>query len=1061
MIARVWLALPMALLVAACSHHDARLVDGDMGGAPADAAALLAIAPGSITLGPGHTQLFQANLPVRWSVVESGGGQIDDTGLYSAPATLGSYHVRADSTDDSRQSASATVHVEEHRLSLLAGALGGSGDADDSGGDARFANPQQMAYDGAGALYVADADNHTVRKLAVASGAATTVAGLPGVAGSSDGVGAAARFKRPWGLALDGKGGLFVSDSENHTIRRIDLATRAVSTVSGVAGQAGYTEGQSARYTLPLGLTIDGAGLVYVADSGNGAVRQLDPSSGSVRSLAQGFSKPIGLATDGSSYVYVADGSQERIARIALASGTVDTLAGGGLRGYRDGVGASAHFTFLGQLALAGNTLYVADLALRALDLGSNTVTTLAAAAGGVPGGGGLALDGQGHLFVSLVDSHAVARTDLAGGARSIVAGPPLFPLDYADGVGAAARFDRPRSLAWDPGGTLYVSDMFNGVVRSVEVASGTVKSVAGSPWLVDSDGSGAAARFNAPERLASDGSGVLFVVEPSNHVVRRFVTATGALTTIAGRWHHPGAADGSVGVAQLYAPGGVCASGGNLYIADSGNDTIRALSGGVVSTLAGSVETPDAVDATGASARFDAPRDLACDGAGFAYVADANNHAIRRIDLSTGAVVTVAGALRMGGDVDAVGTAARFTYPSFLALAGGNLYVAEPTTASVRRVRLSDFDVKTLASHLSGSIAITGIAADASGNVYLGDRDARVRKLASDGTVSVLAGDGSGGIHDGVGTAAGFNQPSGLVLDGASLYLAEPNAATLRRLDLASATVSTVAGCGGYCTQLAGAGRDAFFLRPYGLALDGTGGLFITDLPGHTLDRLTLATATLAVAAGAPLEPGTVDGSGAAARLDAPSAAVWDGLGTLYLSDDVDHTIRRLVAATGELVTIAGQAGAAGNNDGAATSARFHGPEGLALDGAGGLYIADAGNHVVRKLLLASGEVSTVAGLAGSSGASDGVGAAARFDQPLDIAFDGHGNLYVADAGNGAIRRIELATATVTTWAGLPGHRGVLAGALPARLNRPHGLVMMADGALALIDEQAVLIIR
>ncbi|HXU69712.1 MAG TPA: hypothetical protein VN947_10310 [Polyangia bacterium] len=1048
-----------AVLVAACGSSTNR---GDMGGG-GDLGVGLTILPSTIELGPGRTQQFAASRRAQWSVVEAGGGSVDDHGLYTAPATVGDYHLSA-STDDGLQ-ARATITVVERKVALLAGALGADGTADDSGTSARFATPEHLAYDGAGTLYVADYDNHTVRAVALPSGAVTTVAGLAGAGGAADGTGTNAIFHHPWGVALDGKGALLVSDSDNNTIRRIELGTRAVTTISGIAGQTGNTNGTAALWSGPLGLAYDGAsGTLYVADSGNGAVRALDVASRSVRTIAGGFGDPVGLAFDGGSYLYVADRAQQKIVRVTVADGTEVTLAGGGY-GYRDGTGTGAHFSFLGQVALAGNTLYIADLGLRALDVTTGAVTTLARASDDLAGGGGLALDGQGHLFVSLLISSAILRVNLDGSGRTVVAGPPAFAGGYFDGIGAGVRFDQPRSLVFDGAGALYVSDAYNSAVRQVDVASGSVQTLAGTPWRFDRNGSGAHARFNSPERVLTDGAGTLYIVEPANDVVRKYVVATGALTTLAGTFGYGGNIDGSGAGAQLNLPAGGCVMGGALYLADAGNDTIRKidLATAAVTTIAGAVELADGVDDTGAAARFDTPRDVACDATNnLLYVADANNHALRRVDLASGAVTTVAGALKMAGDVDDTAGAARFTSPSYLAAAGGFLYVGEPGSKRIRKVSLADFSVTTPVAALPGSMGLTGLTVDGAGTVYYSDRDALVHAVSTAGVVTTLAGGATAGpTLDGTGGAASFDEPSGLTLDGGSLYLVEPNGATLRAVTLPGGAVTTIAGCGTFCAQFAGTGAGAFFSIPYGLAFDGAGALFATDLSGHTLDRIGVPGAALTVVAGVPLAFGADDGIGAAARLDAPGSIVSDGAGTIYMSDRNDHVIRSFVVATGALSTIAGQVGTRGTDDGPAANARFSAPEGLALDGAGNLYIADSGNHAIRRLALDAATVDTLAGMPGSGGALDGIGHEARFVTPLDLAYDGAGHLYVADSGNGAIRRIEIASATVTTYAGVLGQHGVAVGAIPGRLNRPSGLAVLPDGGLAILDEQAVLVVR
>jgi sugar lactone lactonase YvrE len=224
------------------------------------------------------------------------------------------------------------------------------------------------------------------------------------------------------------------------------------------------------------------------------------------------------------------------------------------------------------------------------------------------------------------------------------------------------------------------------------------------------------------------------------------------------------------------------------------------------------------------------------------------------------------------------------------------------------------------------------------------------------------------------------------------------------------------------------------------------------------SLDQIALPAASLTVAAGAVGYGGALDGVGTAARLNA-RAMVWDPSGTLYFTGT--SSVRRWVAATGQVDTLAGKEGSNGSTDATGSAARFYWPRGITSDGAGNLYVSDTYNHTIRKVVIATGEVTTFAGTATMFGAVDGVGANARFSLPLAIVADGKGSLFVADSQNGAIRRIELATAAVTTYVGVLGEKGLQPGALPAHLNAPRGLALLPDGGLAVTDEQAVLVVH
>jgi hypothetical protein len=245
--------------------------------------------------------------------------------------------------------------------------------------------------------------------------------------------------------------------------------------------------------------------------------------------------------------------------------------------------------------------------------------------------------------------------------------------------------------------------------------------------------------------------------------------------------------------------------------------------------------------------------------------------------------------------------------------------------------------------------------------------------------------------------------------------------------------------------------GPFARFIAPNSVAGDGAGNLYVAD--SLTIRQVTLPAAAVRTVAGGP--NGRVGG----AQFAGPSGVVSDGAGNLYVADaglDTCNCIRKVVIATGAVTTFAGNPYDV-SVDGIGTDARFVGPRSIAGDGAGNLYVADGG--AIRKVVIATGAVTTFAGAPYELGSADGTGAAARFVSPSGIAGDGAGNLYVAD-GN-TIRKIAIASATVSTVIGAAGQVGVSLGALPASLNDPRGVVVLPTGELAIVDyaENAVLI--
>lgn len=293
---------------------------------------------------------------------------------------------------------------------------------------------------------------------------------------------------------------------------------------------------------------------------------------------------------------------------------------------------------------------------------------------------------------------------------------------------------------------------------------------------------------------------------------------------------------------------------------------------------------------------------------------------------------------------------------------------------------------------------------------------------LTLNGQVTTIAGvAGSPGAFDGTGSSARFQTPVGATTDGANLYIADYRNQIIRKMVIATGAVTTLAGTAGGSGSADGVGAAARFLYPSGITTNGAA-LFITDQGNHTVRKLDLATNSVTTLAGTAGSAGSADGIGAAARFDTPMGITTDGA-NLYVADYGDHTIRKIVIATGAVTTLAGSAGAAGAADGTGSAARFFQPSGITTDGTS-LYVADYGNDTIRKIAIATSVVTTLAGSAGSAGGVDGSGSVARFNGPAGIASDGT-NLYVTDYGDDTVRKVTIADGMVTTLAGSAGSVG------------------------------------
>ena len=1049
---------------------------------------------------------------------------------------------------------------------------GGSPLADGQGTAATFSDPAGVATDASGLVYVADHINNLIR--AVSSfGLVSTLAGS-GTAKWADGTGAAASFSRPFCVATyPGLGIIYVSDRENHRIRK--LTPSGVTTTFAGSGSGAWADGlgTSAHFCYPNGLTVDSAGVVYVADRSNNRIRKITPL-GAVTTLAgtgsASFSNgvgtssttffwPSGITVDGGGNVYVGDTGNARI-RLILPNGEVSTFAGNGNSAWMDGSGTFASFRFPYQLSIAANgNLLLADQGNCRLRMITplGVVTTIAGdgscsfldgygTASRFSGLLGITSNSTGALFVGdsgngrlraltcmpCPDSYYCSSglpvlcpagtfcplsstnptpcppgtySTTAGATSSATCTPcPLgsfcFPgaaqpypcaagyfgaagnltnatcsgaCSAAPGSGCAAGSVSPANATlcavgfFCPGGTPAPATPCmtpaNCAVTGLSAEPPCVWSVttlAGSGSASFSNGQGTAATFNEPHGVAADASGVVYVADRFNHRIRA-VTPSGLVSTLAGSgsatW-----ADGTGTAASFNSPHDVATYPGSgiIYVADTENHRIRSLTpSGVTATFAGSGSRTWA-DGQGTSASFRFPGGLAVDSTGVVYVADGNNHRIRKIT-PLGAVTTLAGTGQCPDNActpafsNGVGTSsATFFFP---------------------------FDV----------------AVDGSGNVYVADWGHNcIRLILSNGTVSIFAGGGGGSWADGTGTFAGFYYPKHLSFAAnGNLLVADSNNNRIRMISPLG-VVTTIAALGGSTGSfLDGYGTASLFNFPVGVTVNSIGTLYIGDRYNNRIRALTcvLCPAGYSCSSGAPIicpagsfcplssltptqcpvgsyspagsascatcpvgtyasapsscaacSPATAcTASGLAAQppcywnvstLAGSGVAGWaDGLGTaaifnephglsvdpvtlsLYVGDMGNNRIRRITS--GLVSTLAGS-GTRAWADGLGTSASFYGPHGISVDAYGNVFVGDWESNRVRKIL-PSGLVSTLAG-SGTAGGANGIGTAAQLNNPTDIALDSSGTMgYIVEQGGSRIRSIVLSTAVVSTLAG------------------------------------------
>ncbi|MBI3884252.1 MAG: hypothetical protein HY302_00750 [Opitutae bacterium] len=317
---------------------------------------------------------------------------------------------------------------------------------------------------------------------------------------------------------------------------------------------------------------------------------------------------------------------------------------------------------------------------------------------------------------------------------------------------GEAALFQYPAGIAGDAVGNLYVADSFSNTIRKI-TPDGLVSTLAGSPGMAGSqNGNGISALFNQPAGVAVDAAGNVYVADTGNAVIRK-IAPDGTVTTLAGTANSRGNRDDLGSAASFGSPAGIAVdTAGNLYVADAFNATIRKITpAGLVSTLAGSATNRGVTDATGSAARFNFPSGVAVDAAGTVYVADTGNATIRKIT-AAGAVTTLAGLPGVSGRDNGTGMFALFNQPFGLTVdAAGNVFVADTANSTIRRI--------TQAGVVTTPASVPGIA----------------------------------GLENGPGNNALFNQPRGVVVVAGRIFVADTGNATIRQI-AANNDVSTPA---------------------------------------------------------------------------------------------------------------------------------------------------------------------------------------------------------------------------------------------------------------------------
>jgi len=658
----------------------------------------------------------------------------------------------------------------------------------------------------------------------------------------------------------------------------------------------------------------------------------------------------------------------------------------------------------------------------------------------------------RGLALVCIASLLAACGGGGSGGSAALPAPPPPPPslagisllagsaggIGNLDGTGAAARFSGQVNVAVGADGTLYVADTGNLSIRKITPA-GVVTTLAGG------------SNFSRPVALAVDSAGNVYVVDSS--AIRK-ITPAGAVTTLAGQVQTRGARDGAGGDALFNAPQGVAVDGaGTVYVADTGNATVRKITpDGTVTTLAGAAGVFGVADGNGQAAHFYGPNGIAVDGMGGIYVSDLDGVSTYVRKLSAGGNVSTMAKVPTGYTLP-------LHFDSVVGVAadqGGNVYLDDEFSHKILKIS-KDGSVATLAG--TAGFQLWGIAADGAGNVYACDSSA-IRKITSAGVVTTVAGAVEEiATVNATGSAARFSHLTDIASDAkGTLIVTEGSLGNETPMHAVRAispqgVVTTLAGTADKAGALDGPAAQALFNNPTGVATDSQGNIFVADSGNYTIRKIG-ADGVVSTVAGSAGKPGTDDGSGAAARFSRPVHLAVDSANNLYVAD-ANHI--RKITPGGTVSTLAlsyAQDGVALFNIAGIALDRSGN---LYVSDTINTYLL--ATSTIRKITPA-GNVTTLAGTYHVIGNADGTGAAASFSNAAGIAVATDGNVYVADGNNHLIRRITPDGA-VTTVAGQRGSVGIALGSLPGSLYLPGAMTLGPDGELYITSEHAVLKLR
>jgi len=672
-------------------------------------------------------------------------------------------------------------------------------------------NPYDMAPDDSGNVYIADASNHIVHKLNIKSGILTVVAGNGSYGYSGDGgLATQAQFIYPVAVALDKSNNLYVVDESAESVRKINLSTGVITTVAG-NGNWGFSgdngPATSAKLNNPIAIAIDTANNLYISDYSNNRIREVYASSGFINTIVGNDSTgyngdgiradsawlngPAGITLDKAGNIYFVDQNNCRIRMIKSSNDTIYTLSGG-KAGYAGDGGPAPKAQFYYPLGIAldaSGNIYISDTydnRIREITIANDTIRTICGTGNSSFSGDGgqaksaavfqphyISFDASGNFFIADMGNNRVREIVAANSIINTLSGDGDPGYNGNDLSALSSQLSYPTNMASDDSGNIFIADNGNNMVREVNIKTGNILKIAGTGQGGFSGDGGPAgkAELSSPNGLAIDDSGNIYIADYYNNRIREVNAVTNTIATIAGDGTAGYSGDnGAAKSAELYYPANLAIdSKGNIFIADLINDRVREIVASTkrIKTVAGNGY--NAKNYSGGysgdggkaiSAELYQPHSVAVDDSQNLYIADTWNYRIRKVNLTTGIITTVAGNGNYGYSGDGgPATSAELSAPTSVALdASGNLYIADFYNNVIREVSVWDSTITTIAGTGAqsyggdGNLAVdayldlpNGVSFDPWDNLYIADYgNNRIRKINTPTGIENLTRKGS-----------------------------------------------------------------------------------------------------------------------------------------------------------------------------------------------------------------------------------------------------------------------------------------------------------------------------